>query len=363
MKIRPKFTALIFVCLFTAPSLFSQPPAAAIEADIEEARKVVNAFYKEHQIPGMSVSVFRSGDMIWSKGFGYADLETETSIDPSVTLFRIGSVSKTFTAAAVGLLMEQGKLDLNQAVQSYVPEFPVKRYPITVEHIAGHIAGIRHYRGDEMMSDKRYKNIDEGLEIFKNDTLLFEPRTSYSYSSYGWNLVSAAVEGASGSEFLSYMETEVFQRMDMDHTLPDYAHRQIPNRTRFYTDSDGENSEAPYVDNSYKWAGGGFLSTTEDMIRFGKAHLSAGFLNEYTLARLMEPLETSDGESTGYGIGCATITDPAGNTWRGHSGGSVGGSTMFMIHPEKDVIIAFAINRSNVAMNDLRDELALIFIE
>lgn len=363
MALSSKFKAILFFWLIAAQPLFSQSSNVIKKTDIEEAGRVVEAFYAENRIPGMSISVYRDGDMIWSEGFGYTDLENGISVDPSATLFRIGSVSKTFTAAAVGLLMEQGTLDLEQPVQSYVPGFPSKQYPVTVEQIAGHIGGIRHYRGDEMMSGKRYNSIDEGLRIFSGDTLLFEPGTSYSYSSYGWNLISAVVEGASGEDFLSFMETDVFQQLNMDHTMPDYAYREIPDRTRFYTFEEGQNKEAPYVDNSYKWAGGGFLSTTEDMIRFGEAHLSAGFLEQQTLGRLMQPLETADGESTGYGIGWATIKDPEGNIWKGHSGGSVGGSTMFMMHPDKDVIIAFAINRSDVAMTDLRDELALIFID
>lgn len=293
------------------------------------------------------------------------NVEDQVPVDPSSTLFRIGSVSKTFTAAGAALLYQEGKLDPKEPVRTYVPGFPEKAHELIVEQVAGHIAGIRHYRGDEFMSDKKYTSVTEGLDIFKDDTLLFEPGTDYSYSSYGWNLISAVMEDAAGEEFLPFMETQVFDRLNLENTMPDYADQQITNRTLFYVydDSTKSNKVAPYVDNSYKWAGGGFLSTTEDMVQFGEAHLSSYFLTRETLDRFMAPLQTSDGESTGYGFGWSTFIDSEGNEWKGHSGGSVGGSTMFFLHRKNGVVIAFAINRSGAPMSDLRDKLAKIFID
>ncbi len=351
---------LIFFGVISS-SLFAQE--TAVRDDIAEAQKVVESYYQEYDIPGMSVSVYKAGAIIWSQGFGYADISNKTPINPKETLFRVGSVSKTYTAAAVGLLMEAGKLDVHKSVYNYVPDFPKKKYDFTVKQLGGHVAGIRSYRGDEFFSDVNYATVTAALDIFKDDTLLFEPGTEYLYSSYGWNLMSAVVEGASGEDFISYMETEVFQPLGMNHTLPDYAERDIPHRTKFYVYEKEANEEAPYVDNSNKWAGGGFLSTTEDMIAFGKAHLSGDFLNEKTQKILMNSQKTTDEKTTDYGIGWATVTDSQGNIWKGHSGGSVGGATMFMMNAKHDVIIAFAINRSGAPIRDLRNKLAEIFID
>ncbi|MDR9419407.1 serine hydrolase domain-containing protein [Gracilimonas sp.] len=358
------------ITLFLLPILLlwisgCNTPDPGTQQDINAADEVLQTYVEEHNIPGMSVSVYRDGDIIWSKGYGYMDVENQVPIDPASTLFRIGSVSKTYTAAGAGLLIQEGALNTQEPVQTYVPDFPEKKYEITVEQVAGHIAGIRHYRGDEFLSDKKYTSISEGLEIFKDDTLLFEPGTDYSYSSYGWNLISAVMESASGQEFLPFMQNEVFGALNMTNSMPDHADQDIPNRTHFYVYNDSleTNEEAPYVDNSYKWAGGGFLSTTEDMIKFGEAHLSGDFLNMQTLDQLMQPLQTSNGESTGYGFGWSTFIDSEGTEWKGHSGGSVGGSTMFFLHRENGVVVAFAINRSGAPMGDLRDDLASIFID
>ncbi len=174
-----RFSFLILFSLLTL-TVFGQE--AAVQDDIFEAEELVEAYYYEHDIPGMSVSVYRGGEIIWSRGFGYSDLSTQTPVDPDGTLFRVGSVSKTYTAAAVGLLYQQCKLELDESVHTYVPEFPEKKYDFTVEEVAGHLAGVRHYRDNEFMSTVRYNTVTAGLEIFKEETLLVEPGASDSYS-------------------------------------------------------------------------------------------------------------------------------------------------------------------------------------
>lgn len=310
----------------------------------------------------MSVSIFYEDTMVFSKGYGFADIESKTIVDPALTKFRIGSVSKTLTAAALGTLMDKDMLDPDTIIQTYVPHFPEKEYPITVRQVSGHIAGIRHYRGIEFMSSRLYETVDEGLTIFQDDPLLFEPGTQYSYSSYGWNLISAVVEGASEEEFLGYMKQYVFDPLGMVNTVPEWSNREIPHLTSFYVPDGDDNEIAPFVDNSYKWAGGGFVGTTDDLIRFGVAHLDYDFIGEESQSELMFPLELTNGESTNYGMGWR-LWEHNGNFWVGHSGGSVGGSTMFMMNKQHRMIIAYTINRSSVGFDGLHFRLADIFIE
>src|SRR5437899_2708143 len=162
------------------------------------------------RIPGVQVAVAVNGKLVWSEGFGYADAERKKPVTRE-TQFRIGSVSKPLTATAVALLYEQGKVDLDAPVQRYVPSFPDKGYPITTRQLAGHLAGIRHYKDQEFFLNRRFATVLDGLAIFQDDSLLFPPGTRFSYSSYGWNLVAAVVEGASGDDFLHYMSTHVFR--------------------------------------------------------------------------------------------------------------------------------------------------------
>ncbi|QGY42636.1 serine hydrolase [Maribellus comscasis] len=329
---------------------------------ITEAETLIQNLKKEGQSVGWSVTVSIDGKIVMSEGFGYGNLEQQTPVYPNKTRFRIGSISKALTAAGLGVLIEQGKIDLDAPVQKYVPDFPEKKYPITVRQVAGHIAGIRHYNGTEFLSAKHYETVTEGLDIFKNDTLLFEPGTKYSYSSYGFNLLSAVMEAASGEEFLSYMKKAVFEPLQMTQTLPEYHDSIVPFRSGYYTTTeDGKDINAPYVDNSYKWAGGGFLSTTEDLIKFGNAMLNNVLFSEDVTKELTTSQKTSDGKEAGYGMGFFIRETSHGRKYFGHTGGSIGGTSNLMIFPEKKMVIAATTNDSNSKVGKLDDLVEFFF--
>ena len=137
-------------------------------------------------------------------------------------------------------------------------------------------------------------------------------------------------------------------RLGLRDTLADENDKIIPNRVRFYQRSrDGVLSNAPYVDNSYKWAGGGFLSTTEDLVRFASAHLKPGFLKAETLKLLFTSQRTAAGEETNYGIGWGVRTDDKGRRTISHGGGSVGGTTLLLLYPESGIVVAMAVNMTS----------------
>lgn len=332
-------------------------------AAIAKAQTRIEKYMQQKQPPGFSFAVAKNGTFLWAEGFGLADIENRVAVTPA-TKFRVGSVSKPMTAAALGILIEQGKLDINAPVQTYVKSFPKKRWPISTRQIAGHIAGIRHYKNDEFLMAKSWPNVTESLSIFDQDPLLFEPGTKYSYSSYGWNLVSAVIEGASGQEFLAFMQAHVFDPLGMTDTAPDLNDSLISFRTRFYhRSSNGTLKNAPYVDNSYKWAGGGFLATPKDMVIFGEAHAKPGFLKKKTLALLITSLTLNDGSKTNYGLGWRSGKTPSGASWYGHSGGSVGGTAYLIIFPEQGIVAAMLANIGNAGFGTLPMELAACFFE
>ncbi|MDZ7772377.1 MAG: serine hydrolase domain-containing protein [Balneolaceae bacterium] len=368
-------TLTLLLALVLAPAFV--PPASAqhypadlpalderYEAAATRAHALIDSMMADQNIPGVQVAVSVAGATAWSEGFGWADVEQRVPVWP-YTRMRIGSVSKTITSAALGKLMEAGRLDLDLPVQEYVPYFPEKeKDTITTRLVAGHLAGIRHYRGDEFMSDEHYPTVREGITIFREDTLLFEPGSDYSYSSYGWNLVSAVIEGASGRPYLDYMRSEVLDPLGMQQTVADYTTPIIHHRTAYYAQNEeGQLQNAPYVDNSYKWAGGGYLGTAEDLLIFGQAMMGDRFLTRTTVEELWRPMQTSDGESTGYGIGWSSGEDEQGRPWVGHSGGSVGGTTQFVVFPEQQVVVAIIANMGGVGYGDIHRRIAALFME
>ena len=339
--------ALAIVFILAANATRAQAPA---EDRYAEARKFADQQAKEwlqRGIAGLSLTVAVEGKIVYSEGFGFADLEERVPAWPT-TKFRIGSISKPLTAVGLMELVEAGKVDLDAPVQNYVPSFPDKGTPITVRMVAGHLAGIRHYNGDEFLIQKHYDSVLDGLKIFEHDPLVSAPGTEFHYSSYGFNLLSAVIESASGEKFLDYMQKHVFDAIGLAHSTADQNARIVEERSRFYEkEKDGTLENAPYVDNSYKWAGGGFLSTSEDLVRFGSAMLRPGVLNEAALKEMFTAQHTSTGKPIEYGIGWFVGKSQSGKPIYAHSGGSVGGTSQLILYPETHVVVALVTNMSN----------------
>src|SRR5918993_4325567 len=195
----------------TVPSVTHLAPLPAWVDTVEGGRQLVRASLTEQNVPGLSVAVGVGRDIVWAEGFGWADLERKVKVAPD-TRFRIGTASTVLTSAAVGLLLERDRLKLDDVIQTYVPGFPEKQWPVTLRQLMGHMAGVRNDGGDEgPLLSARCERPVEALGPFAKRSLLFEPGTQYRYSSYGWILVSAAVEAAADEPFLTFMQTSVFE--------------------------------------------------------------------------------------------------------------------------------------------------------
>lgn len=352
----------IVLCLLTvgaglAGAQVAAPAAPRVRA-LDSIESVLPARMRELGVPGAAVTVISGGRVVVDRAFGLADVELAVLAQPA-TRFRIGSVIKPMTAFALAILVQEGRVDLDAEVQRYVPTFPRKPWPVTVRQVAGHQAGIRHYKDGEFENQQAYATLLDGLTMFQADSLLFEPGTAYGYSSFGYNLLGAVIEGASGMSYLEFMKRRVFAPLGMTSTVPDFPDSIIPRRTAFYAgpDSGGPLRNAPYVDNSYKWPSGGYLSTTGDMARFGLAMLEGRLLSGATRALVWTPMRTRDGRDTGYGLGWQVGTDQAGRRRIFHTGGSMGGVSILAIYPDQDLVVAIAVNSDN-GLNGLAARIA-----
>ena len=344
-RIRSCFVrATLFVAsLAAAGAAFAASPS---ESAIGAARALIKKEMAP-KVPGLAVAVAVDGAIVWSEGFGFADLEAKQPVTP-LTRFRVGSIAKPMTAAGLMLLVERGQLDLDAPVRRYVPEFPDPGVTITTRQLAGHLGGIRHYRGQEMLLNRPFPDARAALTIFQNDPLEAPPGTKYVYSTYGWTLISAAMETAASEEFVAFMQANVFTPLNMTHTRADRAGVADPQRTRFYqNDRARKFVECPAVDNSYKWAGGGFLSTPEDLVRFGSALFQPGFLKAESLRALFTRQKTADGTLITYGVGWQIAKDAAGHEVMLHTGGSIGGTSVLLLHPSTRTVVAMACNHSS----------------
>ena len=337
------------------PSVTQSAPLPKWAGAVEQGRQLARAGLVEQNLPGLSVAVGVGGDIVWAEGFGWANLENRVPVAPGMR-FRIGHASKALTSAAVGLLLEKGRLHLDDEIQTYVPAFPRKQWPVTLRQLMGHVAGVRHYRGEEAdMPSAHCERASEGLQSFADDPLLFEPETQYRYSTYGWVLVSAAVEAAANEPFFTFMRTQIFTPLGMADTTSDSATEPIPDRATFYFPRfSGDNVRARSwrrtVDYSCFAGAGAFLSTPSDLVRFGMALSSGKLLQPATVSMLQTPQQLASGKDTDYGLGWMLETVPlAGEPTRLASHASrtcVGASTSFLTFPERGLVVAVTANIS-----------------
>src|SRR6266508_4266402 len=150
------------------PSVTPSPPVPKWAIAVEQGRQLVRATLVEHNLPGLSVAVGVGGDIVWAEGFGWADLDKRVPVAPHLR-FRIGTASTALTSAAVGLLLEKDRLKLDEKIQTYVPEFPEKQWPVTLRQVMGHLAGVRNDGGDEgpLFSVRCERPVD-ALQYFKD---------------------------------------------------------------------------------------------------------------------------------------------------------------------------------------------------
>jgi CubicO group peptidase (beta-lactamase class C family) len=336
-------------------SVTRSPPLSQWADAVARGRQIVRAHLTEQNLPGLSVAVGAGGEMVWAEGFGWADLESKVPVAPD-TRFRIGTASTALTSAAVGLLLEKGRLKLDDEIQVFVPEFPDKQWPVTLRQLMGHVAGVRNDGGDEgPLFSVRCERPVEALRYFKDSSLRFEPGTQYRYSSYGWILLSAAVEVAADEPFLSFMRRQIFERVGMDHTAADSTTEPIPNRATFYFPRFAANPRygpdlMRPLDYSCYAGSSAFLSTPSDLVRFALAIDSGKLLQPATVKLFQTSQRLASGHETGYGLGWDLETVAVAGrltTLVGHDGDSLGGMVAsLMTFPEHGIVVSVTSNIS-----------------
>lgn len=368
---------VILIALATAP--VAAQKATPLPPDV--VRQVVEAIRQEQarqKIPGLSVAIAVANELRYSQGFGMTDLENSVPAKPD-SVYRTASIAKAMTATAVMQLVEQGKLDLDAPIQQYCPAFPKKQWTLTARHLLGHLGGVRHYaKPGEASGTTHYNTIVESLALFKDEPLLFEPGTKYTYTTYGFSVLGCAIEGASGVTYEDYMRDRVFKPAGMSDTGPDNFFLVIPNRSRGYQKLDeqaysrlpetvkryakpGEIYNASLHDTSMKVPGGGLLSTAEDLVRFAIAINSGKLVKPDTVDQMWVSQKTPDGKATNYGFGWG-VSESSGQKFVSHSGGQAGTSTLLVLWPKQGTAVGIMCNLQGASLTGIaqkvRDALA-----
>jgi len=328
-----------------APSVADISPPANFAASVAQSRQLVRNALHDQNLPGLSIAVGIDGKIVWAEGFGFADTENQIPVTPQHR-FRIGTASAMLTSAAAGQLIDQGLLKLDEPIQTAVPEFREKQWPVTLRHLMAHTAGLPSDGGDEsVLYGQHCEKPMDALPHFDGSPLLFPPGTQFRHSRYGWIVVSAAIEAAAGKPFYSAMRERVFDPLEMRDTLPESATQTIPNRATFYFPrfaADPKYGADLMRDLDYSCYAGAaaFLSTPSDLVRFAMAVNGGKLLRPETVRLLQSPQRLDSGQSTGHGLGWQL--DPLG-----HNGDTLGGMAVSLLtFPEHRLAVAVTSNIS-----------------
>lgn len=330
--------------------------------DLAKANELLNSLIEEKKIPGLAITVLKEGETIFQKGYGYANLEEKRAVDPQKTIFRIASISKNIAATALAHMVKDGLLDLDASLYQYVPFFPRKEYDFTIRQLAGHTAGIRGYKGKEYGLNKNY-SIKDSLEIFKDDDLLFKPGTNYHYNSFDWVLISLAMQEVSGVSFEKYVQDKVLMPLDLTNTFGETTKREevessdqgARDLSSFYSRNRLGFRKAIPVNNEYKLAGGGYVSTSEDIAKFGQVYLNNEIREDNVITEFLTS-QFINGNKTFYGLGWQVSEDKKGRPYFGHIGNGVGGYSNLFVYPQEQMVFSILTNCTNPRIQEILDE-------
>jgi len=391
------------------PSVTHRQPSPRWSAAVERSRGIIRNSMAGQNLPGLSVAVGAGGETVWSEGFGWADIESRAPVTPD-TRFRIGTASTVLTSAAVGVLLEKGALNLEGEIQTYLPEFPKKPWAVTLRQVMSNTAGVGDDSGPAgALYRQRCEQPAEALQHFAKDALLFKPGTQHRSSTYGWIVVSAAIEGAAGRPFLAYMNDQIFRPLGMNNTGAESAADENPEGV-------GEEGEDPpiftllhhmilrplgigggearppskpatmytrgfgpkpyfrygfhvlYPRNLSCYAGSmAFLSTPSDLVRFGLAMDAGKLLQPATVRSLQTSQRLASGEETGYGLGWEIDTVRLGGEPRqaaGHDGELMGRRVASLItFREAGIVVAVLSNMADAETPVLARQVAEAFAQ
>jgi len=321
--------------------------AAGDEKAIHRGREVLRAVVSDGRAPGIAAAVAVGGQIVWSEGFGYSDLEDKVPAS-ATTLFGIGSISKTLTMAGALSLVDDGLLDLDAPLEAYLPDFPHKGKGITLRRLAAHQSGLTdEFATSHRQTSRHFRTLEEAYrEVIAREVVSYEPGTKVLYGTGLYTIIGRATEVVAKQSFADLMRERVFQRAGLTTVVPNDRTKKIPARTGFYVERAGGGFEkAPFYDPSHKLPGAGFLATAADIARFGAALLRPGMLSERARAEIFRAVPLADGTPTEWALGFR-VDQFDGRRLVHQAGGGIGISAWLFIHPEDDLVIAVLSNVS-----------------
>lgn len=337
--------------------------ARARESGPDRARAVVAELMAAAPFPAASVAVWRDGGLVWGEAFGMADLEAHTPATPD-DRFRLASVSKVLTGAVVMRLAEQGVIDLDAPISRYRPDLPVQHRDTTPRQLASHQGGVRHYIPRDYdpaapggpIDARTYATTDDRLAIFIDDPLIAAPGEAVHYSTFGFVLLGAVLEAATGKAFPELLAEQVTRPLALASIAPEVRGAALAGRVCDYQPVYPALTDivrCPPINPAYKWPAGGLLGAAPDVVRFCGALTRPGYLSAEARAELfaVNPARAAGGGA--FGVAWSLDHDSLGRRRGWHAGSIVGGRSIVMMLPDEALAVTVLTNLGQIDVDPL----------
>jgi CubicO group peptidase (beta-lactamase class C family) len=298
---------------------------------------------------GCAALVAKNGQIIYNKAFGMANLELNVPMQPDM-IFRIGSITKQFTAVAILQLMEQGKLSLQDDITKFIPDYPTQAYTITIENLLTHTSGIKSYTSisDYFKNVRKDMKPEEIIDMFKNQPMEFAPGTKWNYNNSGFFLLGYIIEKITGKTYAEYIQENFFTPLGMTSSCYGSDTRIIKNRASGYQQGNDGPENSDYCSMTQPYSAGAIMSTVGDLYKWHQAVHSYKLVKKETIDKAFTEYKLANGEGTGYGYGWF-LSQLQGSPTIEHGGGIYGYLTSSIYLPEEDVFVALFSNSTGKA--------------
>lgn len=313
--------------------------------------------------PGCAVLVAKKGKVIYRKAFGEADLELHVPVRPEM-IFRLGSITKQFTAVAILQLVEQGKISLQDNLQKFVKDFPLAKHPVTIENLLTHTSGITDYTqldiSDPFIRRKDFKP-KEIVDLFKNEPLEFEPGTKFKYSNSNYFLLGYILELVEGEDYRLIIERQLLKPIGLVNTSYESFSKIVQGRTKGYKQENGVYENADFQSVTIPFAAGALISNVDDLFKWHQSLIAFQMIKKETLDLAFKPFEFKDGTKSNYGFGWFIIDMDGAQTVQ-HGGNINGFKANEIYFPKEDVFVATLFNCECAASQELSEQIAQLAI-
>jgi CubicO group peptidase (beta-lactamase class C family) len=295
--------------------------------------------------PGVTVLVAKDGEILYDRAFGLADAELKVPMN-SGNIFRIGSITKQFTAVAILQLVSKGEIAIEDDITKYLKDYPTHGHSITIEHLLTHTSGIKSYTSmSDFMSNQIKTDMtpEELVDVFDNEPMDFAPGDQFRYNNSGYVLLGYIIEKVSGMSYEKYIEENIFKPLGLDNSYYGSASRIIENRARGYEKNGDTLLNADYLSMTLPYAAGSLLSTTHDLSRWTEAVMNGEVVDKALLEKAHTSFILDNGSETNYGYGWS-LRSILGSPTIEHDGGINGFLTSGIYLPEEKVYVAVLSN-------------------